>query len=201
MNKFVPERIFPILGDGVFNTFVLGLTNIASFGGIAYLYFLPPLLKNPEKFKKVAIISIILTAIYLILCVSTLLFMFSFVIDANEISPLYNATRYVELGTFFQRLESAFLLLWILAFACYLSIVCKFSMNIFEKITNIENKKALVDVFGLLILAIALLPKNLAVSQYFESSVYKYLVIGLVLALGLGILIVANIAERRKKVL
>lgn len=201
MNKFVPERIFPILGDGIFNTFVLGLTNIASFGGIAYLYFLPPLLKNPEKFKKVAIISIILTAIYLILCVSTLLFMFSFVIDANEISPLYNATRYVELGTFFQRLESAFLLLWILAFACYLSIVCKFSMNIFEKITNIENKKALVDVFGLLILAIALLPKNLAVSQYFESSVYKYLFIGLVLALGLGILIVANIAERRKKVL
>ena len=51
INKFVPERIFPILGEGAFNTFVIGLTNIASFGGIAYLYFLPPLLKDGTNFK------------------------------------------------------------------------------------------------------------------------------------------------------
>lgn len=32
MNKFVPQRIFPILGDGLFDTFVLGLTNLSAFG-------------------------------------------------------------------------------------------------------------------------------------------------------------------------
>ena len=54
MNKFVPERIFPIFGDGLWNTFVLGLGNLASFRGIAFLYFLPPYLKQPEKMKKIA---------------------------------------------------------------------------------------------------------------------------------------------------
>ena len=39
INNFRPQRIFPILGSGFFNTFILGLSNIASFGGIAYLYF------------------------------------------------------------------------------------------------------------------------------------------------------------------
>ena len=48
MNKFVPERAFPIFGDGLFNTFVLGLGNLASFGGIAFLYFLLPCVKDPE---------------------------------------------------------------------------------------------------------------------------------------------------------
>ena len=199
MNKFSPERIFPIFGDGLFDTFVLGLGNIASFGGVAFLYFLPPYMKQPEKLKKVSMISIGLSAIYLILCVATLLFMFSFFIDTNEITPLYNATRYIEFGSFFQRLESVFLLIWILAFACYLSIVIKFSMSIFKKLTNIETKKPLVDIFGLLILAITLLPKNYAISENFELKIYPCLVIGIVFFLGGSILLLANLVKNKQK--
>jgi len=198
MNKFTPERIFPILGDGFFNTFILGLGNLSAFGGIAYLYFLPPLLKEPEKMKKIALVSIGISAIYLILCVSTLLFMFSFFINTNEITPLYNATRYIEFGNFFQRLESVFLLIWILEFACYLSIVSKFAMNIFKKITNIETSQPLIDIFGLLILSIALIPKNYAISEKFETQIYPSLVLGIGIFLGLIILILANINQKKK---
>ena len=42
MNKFVPQRAFPIFGDGLFQTFILGLGNLSAFGGITFLYFLPP---------------------------------------------------------------------------------------------------------------------------------------------------------------
>lgn len=199
MNKFIPERIFPIFGDGLFNTFVIGLTNLASFGGIAYLYFLPPYLKEPEKMKKIALLSIGLSAIYLILCVATLLFMFSFFINVNEITPLYNATRYIEFGSFLQRLESVFLLIWIIAFACYLSIVSKFAMSIFKKLTNIETKKPLIDIFGILILSISLVPQNYAISEKFETDIYPYLVLGIVLFMGMSILIFANLLKKKQK--
>lgn len=198
INRFVPQRIFPILGEGAFNTFILGLTNIASFGGIAYLYFLPPLLKDITQFKKITLISIVATAIYLVFTIATLLFIFTFFTNVSEISPLYTATRYIEFGTFFQRLESIFLLIWILVFACYLSIVSKFSMNIFQKITGISNQKPLIDIFGLLILGITLIPKNLAVSQSFENKIYPYLMIGIVIVLGIGILIFAKFAKKKQ---
>lgn len=198
MNLFTPERIFPILGDGLYNTFLLGLGNLYSFGGIAFLYLLPPLLKEPDKFKKISLISIGVTALYLILTIATLLFMFSFFVTTNEITPLYNATRYIEFGTFFQRLESVFLLIWILAFACYLSIVSKFSMGIFKKLTKIETKKPLIDIFGLLILAISLIPRNYAMSQNFESNIYPLLVIGIVFFMGLSLLILANLKRRKE---
>lgn len=199
INIFVPERTFPILGDGLFSTFVLGLSNLAAFGGIAFLYFLPPFLKEPEKMKKIALVSIGLSAIYLILCVSTLLFMFSFFINTNEITPLYNATRYIEFGSFFQRLESIFLLIWILAFACYLSITSKIAMGIFKKLTNIETKKPLIDIFGLLILAITLLPKNYAISSKFETEIYPYLVLGITFCFSISILILANLMKKKQK--
>ena len=198
INRFVPQRIFPIFGESAFNTFILGLTNLASFGGIAYIYFLPPLLKDNTKFKKITLISITATAIYLIFTIATLLFIFTFFTNVSEISTLYTATRYIEFGSFFQRLESVFLLIWILVFACYLSIVLKFSIGIFQKITNISNKKALIDVFGILMLSIALIPKNIAISQIFESKIYPYLMIGIVIVLGLGILIFANIAKKKQ---
>lgn len=199
MNKFVPQRAFPIFGDGLFETFVLGLSNLSAFGGIAYLYFLPPYLKEPKKMKKIAILSIGITAIYLIICVATLLFMFSFFINTNEITPLYNATRYIEFGSFFQRLESLFLLIWILAFACYLSITSKFSMSIFKKLTHIETKKPLIDICGLVILGIALFPKNYAISSRFETKVYPYLVLGITFGLGMSILILANLLKKKQK--
>lgn len=197
MKVFEPEKIFPILGDGVYNIFVTGLINITSFGGIAYLYFLPPLLKEPEKFKKIAIVSIATSVIYLIFSVATLLFMFSFFRTVSEITPLYTAARYIEIGTFFQRLESLFLLIWILAFACYVSIVSKFSMSIFQKLTNIQTKKPLNSVFSLLIFAIAIFPKNYAISQYFESKIYPWCVIDIVFVLGISILILANLLKRK----
>ena len=199
INKFVPERIFPILGNGFFNTFILGTTNIASFGGIAYLYFLPPMLKEPKNFKKIALISIVLTAIFLIFTVAILLFIFTFFVHVDEISPLYTATRYIEFGNFFQRLESLFLLIWILIFACYISIACRFSMNIFQKLTNIETTKPLANIFGLLVLAISLIPKNLAIVQDFGSKIYPYLMIALVLIISISILIFANIIKRKKQ--
>lgn len=198
LRHFTPQRVFPLLGDSFFSTFALGVGNIGAFSGIAFLYFLPPLLKEPTKFKKVAISSIVLSAIYLILAVSIILFMFNFFIETDEIMPLYLAATYIEFGTFFQRLESVFLLIWMIAFACYLSIVSKFSIHIFKKISNIKDIKPMIYPFCLIMIAIALIPKNYAISKFFETHIFHYLVIGLVFIVSFFILLFANIKKRRK---
>ena len=198
MKQFSLQKMFPIFGEGVVNTFFLGLSNISAFGGIVYLYFLPPLLKEPEKMKKITLISIGITALYLILSVATLLFIFSFFITTDEITPLYNATRYIELGDFFQRLESVFLIIWILAFSCYLSTISRFSVSVFKKITNVDNSKPLIDIFGLLILGLSLAPKNYAISQSFENTIYPHLVIAVAFFLGIGLLVIANLKRRKE---
>lgn len=198
LDNFSFRRVFPILGDGFYNTFVLGLRNIGAFGGICYLYFLPPMLKEPEKFKKLAIISVISTGVFILLCVATLLLMFSFFITTDEIMPLFSAARHIEFGIFFQRFESVFLLLWIISFCCYLSITCKFSAHIFTKMFNLSNMKLILNTFAILIFVIALLPKNYAISNYFETNIYRYLRIAIGFILGISILILANI--KRKKV-
>ena len=124
--------------------------------------------------------------------------MFIFFQGVDEIMPLYTAAAYIEFGTFFQRLDSLFLLIWTLSFACYLSIVTKFSIYIFRKITNIKEIKPIVYPLSFIMIAIALIPKNYAVSKFYETQIYPYLVIGLVFVLSFSILILAYFKKRKK---
>lgn len=196
--NFAFRRIFPILGNGFLDTFVLGLKNIGAFGGICYMYFLPPMLKEPEKFKKIMIISVITTGAFILLCVACLLFMFSFYVNADEIMPLFTAARQIEFGSFFQRFESLFLLIWIISFCCYLSITCKFATHIFKKMTNLSDMRPISIIFSLLMFCVALIPKNYAASNFFETHIYRYLRIAIGFMLGIIILLLANVKQKVK---
>ena len=198
IKNFSPEKFFPIIGEGFKETFILGITNIGTFGGISYLYFLPPLLKNPDDFKKISVISILASRLFILVCVLTLLLMFSFYMTIEEIMPLFSAAKYIEFGTFFQRFESLFFLIWIIAFCCYLSIACKFSTLVFKKMLNLKDISQLNNCFSLLIFGIALLPKNYSSALFYETNIYKYLRLGIIFGLGFSILIFSNLKKRRE---
>ena len=199
LKNFSTDRMFPILGDGVTNTFVTGIGNLYAFGGFLLLYLLPPNLKEPKKFKKVAITSIVLSAIYLLITISIILFMFAYFVNIDEILPLFSAARYIEFGSFFQRLESVFLLIWFIIFACYISIILIFSVEIFKKMTNLKDTKPIAPFFALLLLGVSLIPKNYAVTSFLEASIYPYLNFGLNFVLLISMLILANIKLKKTK--
>lgn len=199
IDNFSFSRMFPILGNGFIDTFITGIGNISAFCGISVLYFLPPLLKKPENYKKICIASVLISAIYLLLCVATLLFMFEFFISNDEIMPLYSATRYIEFGSFVQRLESVFLLVWMIVFVCFLGITSKISILCFKKITKIKYHKPLVLPFSLLMFALALSPKNYAESIFFENTVFRYFVWFFIFTFCIGILLIANLKMKKIK--
>ena len=155
------ERILPILGNGTTTTFFSGISNLFAFGGISFLYFLPPYLKEEKKYKKIGLISIALSGVLLLTSVATLLFMFPHIATTEEIFPLYLASRYIEFGRFFQRLDAVFLLIWIISILSYLSIGLYLSTSIFKKITNLKYSKWFVALFGIIIFTLGLLPNNL----------------------------------------
>ena len=196
---FSPTRIFPILGDGVFNTFILGLTNISSFAGICFIYFLPPILKEPKELKKIVISSVIVFFIFLLLNIAVLLFMFSHLMVENEILPLYTAFQFVQLGDFFVRFDVIFLLVWIEVIVFYLSIVQRFAMLIMQKITNIKNQKILCYPFCLLILAFSMLPDTLAQIKIYEINIYPFISIGFNYIFCILLLLFANLKKKKEK--
>ena len=198
LDNFSFQKIFPILGGGFKNTFVLGLSNIGTFSGILYMYFLPPLLKEPDKYKKICILSIILSTLFVFICVATLLFMFSIYISTDEIMPLFSVSKYIEFGNFFQRFEALFFLIWTISFCCYLSISLKLSTYIFAKLYTLSDASQMISIFSIIIFAIALLPSSYYISHFFETYIYRILSIS-IMFIGLFILFLACTKKRMVK--
>lgn len=199
VKNFNYATVCPILGEGFVDTFILGVGNIYSFSSIIALYFLPPFLKKIQDFKKISIISIAIFIVYLILTICTISFMFSAFMSKDEILPLYAAARYIQIGTFFVRLESIFLLIWIMLFACYLSVASKFSMLVLKKITNVKEIKIFAYPVAILMLAFSLIPGTYATVKQYESNIYPYVSIGFNYIFCILLLIFANFKKTKER--
>ena len=154
--NFVFERFFPILGYGIDETFFSGITNIFAFGGISFLYFINPLLKDYKKFKPIALVSIAISSLYLFFSVASMLLVFSFSSSSDQTISIYSLTRTIEYGRFLQRVDAIFILVWILLTLSYVSIAISLCLAIFKKVSNISNSKAMVFSFITLVFGIML---------------------------------------------
>lgn len=197
--NFVPERIFPLLGYGANETFLSGLSNLFSFSGIAYLLLLNPLIDKPSNLKKISIISIIISAVYLFLSVTCILLSLSFTFKSGEPLSLYSLTRNLEYGRFIQRVDAIFILIWLLSTLSYVSIALFFCINIFKKLTNISSSKYLNYSIHLLVLALLLIPVNYTNYNNKIGSIIKILATVLIFGISLLILIFANVKLKVKQ--
>ena len=192
-------KMYPILGNGLFTTFVAGLSNMFAFQGLAYIYFMPPALKEPNQLKKVAVTSIVLSCILLLISIAVILFMFNGFIETDELLPLYSSVKYIEFGSFFQKLDSTFVLIWIVGFVSYLSIALKFSSNILKKLTNIENENIFTFLLAIPLFFLGIWSKNYATSIFWANTIYKYAFFILIVGISILILLSATIKQKVRK--
>ena len=190
------DRLFPILGYGPRKIFVTGLESLFSFSAIGYLFLINPLLDKTKKFKKISIISIAISGIYLVLTVTSILLSFSLSLKGGESFSLYLLSRNVEFGRFVQRIDAVFILFWIISIILYISIALNFAINIFKKITHIVDTKYVNYSMHMLILAILLIPCTLAKFNGIVENIFKYLVFIVLYFASILILILANIKLR-----
>lgn len=193
IKDFSLDRIFPILGFGVKETFITGASNIFAYSGIAVLYFIMPMLKDSRNFKKVSIISVVLVGILIIGSVASLVLSFPFIEDINEISSLYIESRDINYWQVFQRIDGVFVFSWILALLSYISVVLFIIVLIFRKLTNTKKEFPVVLAFATITYVITLIPDNINMVRFLENVVFKYSNIIVAIFLNLLILILANI--------
>lgn len=198
-DNYVYQRLFPVLGYGAKETFLYGSSNIFIFGNIVFLHFLMPLLKNIKSFNKLAFSSILISSFFIFISTVSLLLMFPFVLSTQGSMPIYLQSRQISLGRFVQRTDAFFLLIWIISLLSYLSIALHFIINIFKKVTNIQDSRQTVYCFSALIFAIALLPQNVISLNFLTGPVYKNLNLILIFGISILILILANIKMKRNK--
>lgn len=197
LGKIEFQRALPILGYGFGQTFISGFSNIFAFGGLIYLYLIRPNLKNNVNYKKVGIISISLSGLFLLLSVASLLFLFPFLINGVNTLSVYMSTRVIEFGTFFERTDALFIFVWLFAFISYLCVIIAYISKINQKNCNVKNPSIFIYLTGLLILAVSLIPSNTSVIRFAETVLYKNAALFIVFGYSFIILIIGYLKKKK----
>lgn len=197
LDKVDFQRALPILGHGFGQTFISGFSNIFAFGGLLYLYLIRPNLKNNVNYKKVGIISISLSGLFLLLSVASLLFLFPFLINGVNTLSVYMSTRVIEFGTFFERTDALFIFVWLFAFISYLCVIIAYISKINQKNCNVKNLSIFIYLTGLLIFAASLIPSNTSVIRFAETVLYKNAALFIVFGYSFIILIIGYLKKKK----
>lgn len=80
----------------------------------------------------------------------------------------------------------------------YLAIVVYFILNTFKRVVNIKHEKSMIYSFSAILFIIAMLPRNISDTTYFESTFYKYVSIFFVFFVCSIILLFAYIKKKRE---
>ncbi len=198
-DEFAISKFSPFFGYNYKRTFLNGFLNIFSLYIVTYYYFLMPLLKDNFNFKKITIISYLISWLLLFVTVISILTIFPITNNSEPLNALYLLSRKIELGDFLQRLDAAFVLLWIISIFCYLAISIFMVNRIIRKLTNIADEKVLTLSTTSILFGLCLLPFNIAMSRFIENVIYRYLIIGLIFIGCFIILLLANLKFKFSK--
>lgn len=198
MDLFNWNRIFPVFGYGLNQTFLIGVSNIYAFSSLSVLFFLPPLLEKREDFKKVATITLVITAILLLFSITSMILALSFSFTSSALSPMYLVIRSMEWGSFFESPEAIFTFIFILSMICFLAVFVMVCQYIVSKMGKLSNGSTLAFSLGEIIFGISLIPKDIPSLNFLEAVIYKYFSLILVFGISMVVLLVGY-AKRKKK--
>lgn len=197
LKDFEVSRIFPLLGNGVKSTFVDGTLNMCSFSGLIILFFVKPNLKNVGDYKKVGIMSIVLSSAYLVLSVASSLLLFPFLTSGVDVLSVYLSACTIRFGRIMPRTDALFMFIWIFTFISYLSVIISYIVKFSKESISLKSPSIVTYLSALAIFIVALLPQNSMQIHFFQNAVYKYLSIAVVFVLNFVILLIGYIKKRR----
>lgn len=191
------SNIQPVLGAGVPKIMSNALLKNASFYELGIILFLIPYLGDKRTVKKISFIA--LGGSVLLISIITLLYQLSVPYEAagTFALPMYQMTRMIKAGTFFQRIEPLNIFLWGGAMLVYVSLGIWLSAHVFKKTFSVSNHRPLVFILGIVVCLLALIPG----SETSVENIYDFLMTYSYIAyplLPLGLLILAAVFKPRK---
>lgn len=192
-------NVLPIMGNGAYDIFGKGFFKISAFGELLILFLLPPFLGGHKNVRTVGYAAIGFSSFFLITGSLAYILTFPYPSNLESVLPVYQLTRLINLGRFFQRIEAVFVFIWAMAAFIYLTAVFYFMVYTFAKTAGLKYMRPLILPFGIMVFSAAFIPRNVMTvvsmnTQFFNKTAW------LVTFVFTGaIIVIANLRKHSEK--
>ncbi len=189
-------NIKPVLGVGFDKIVKNALLKNSSYFEIGTIFLLTPLLRKKSAVKQIGFTAIAISIV--LLSGITLLYQLAVPYEAAGTFsvPLYQMTRMLKAGAFFQRIEPLNIFIWCGSMFLYVGVGLWLSSYTFKKSFNLSDNKPIVFLFTVIVYFFALIPG----SETNVERIYDFLMTYNYISYPIIPLIVLVIASIRGKV-
>ena len=174
------KQLLPVMGGGILPLLKQSFLGISSFGEVISLAYLVPYFSfDTAKLQRVGILSISFIAVFFIAIVIVYSMVLPFPTSTETLLPIYQLSRSIFLGHYFQRVEAVFVIF--AAFAAFLriSIGLLITAIILRDTLKLPYIQPLFPVLCLLIFSFAFTPADMSQTVKIEtlfSVVYGWII-------------------------
>lgn len=183
----------PIFGNGIREFFIPGSFRIEMFESLFLILLMGPQIKN---IKKATYGSFILISLFTLIIATLLFGIFPYPSSLENYFPLFELNRLISFGRFIQRVESIYILFWLIAVYIYISLGTSYAVQTFSKIFKIDYPKRIIPLFCVVVLLGSLLLESYIDILNIRRFLYEYI---LPIQLFLYPLIILLIARNKQK--
>lgn len=137
------NNIFPILGNGTKSILTGGLKNSSCFGDILALNLLLPHIRDvdvPKKSGRRALLIASTTMLLICLCYALC---YPYPLSKEYLLPVYQLSKMIRAGEYFQRFESFFEFVWEISQLLYSAIYVYLICETIEKTFDLSDRNAI----------------------------------------------------------
>lgn len=134
-------NLFPFFFADIF---IKGASSLSVFADIFVLSLLQPYAEDMTAIKKSGLTALIISGGVGFLIVLAYCLVYPYPVSAKFIVPLYQLTRLVKIGTYFQRLEAIFEFIWSISILIYTSIYLFIMSDTLKQSFGLRHHKPLV---------------------------------------------------------
>ncbi|MDQ6418138.1 endospore germination permease [Paenibacillus sp. LHD-117] len=170
--------------------------SVFSFLGFEAVLFYAGLMRKPEKAPKLSMIAVLIAVVTYIFVYIFSIGIFSYEVTQNIMYPTLELAREVSVpGEFFERLESLFLIFWLVSTFATTSIALDMSVQSIHHVVKVK-KKTMLYVMAPSIYLVSMVPQNI-VQLSNLGTIVSYLGLLGAIAIPLFLYAVAKIREVR----
>ncbi|MEY8764095.1 MULTISPECIES: GerAB/ArcD/ProY family transporter [Clostridium] len=151
----------PYLGYGIPRTLWSEFLRSSSYDEFIILFVITDALKDLKEIKKAGIMSIVFSGVIFMFCFLFYLASFGYAFGEENISGIFELSRTIYFNRFIQRVETIFLMTWVIPSMVTTSIAFYICVSIYCKIFNIKNHRPLLVPFAFLVFIAAIIPQNI----------------------------------------
>ena len=151
---FDVKNIFPILGEGIIPSLKGAMVPGGWYSEFFLIIFLLPFLTDVKKARKYGMLTVLAVMLTLVVVNLTVLFVLG-PTTASKVFPLMNATRYVNLGDFFENLESIAMAVWIVGAFVKISVFYYAVVLGTAQWLNLSDYRVIIWPFAIIIIEFA----------------------------------------------